>query len=72
MRVRVDDGAHWHTPRTGFIKVNIDGARTDAARLAGFGVILRDSASALCGGVAGPICCQSAPVCLKWKWHLLV
>lgn len=43
-----------------FIKVNIDEAWNNAAILAGFGVILCDSAGTFYGGAVGPIGCQSA------------
>ncbi|ONI06162.1 hypothetical protein PRUPE_5G044600 [Prunus persica] len=56
----MDSRASWCPPRLGFIKVNIDGAWADAASSAGFGVILRDSTGAFCGGTAGPNSCESA------------
>ncbi|KAI5327744.1 hypothetical protein L3X38_027140 [Prunus dulcis] len=56
----MDSRASWCPPRLGFIKVNIDGPWADAASSAGFGVILRDSTGAFCGGTAGPNSCESA------------
>ncbi|BFG34916.1 hypothetical protein CerSpe_211900 [Prunus speciosa] len=56
----MDGRVPWCPPRSGFIKVNIDGAWADAVSSAGFGVILRDSSGAFCGGTAGPNSCESA------------
>ncbi|CAL2253031.1 unnamed protein product [Prunus armeniaca] len=58
--VRNNGLAPWCPPRSGFIKVNVDGAWKDAASSACFGVILRDSSGAFCGGTAGPNLCESA------------
>ncbi|CAL2228879.1 unnamed protein product [Prunus armeniaca] len=50
---------HWTPPRTGWVKVNSDGAwKTNKA--AGLGVIIRNSAGAFSGGLAEGKVCQSA------------
>ncbi|KAI5321972.1 hypothetical protein L3X38_031044 [Prunus dulcis] len=52
--------ASWNAPSSDFVKINVDGGWIGDTLKGGVGVVIRNTDGQFVGGLAGPICCDSA------------
>ncbi|CAL8994691.1 unnamed protein product [Prunus brigantina] len=52
--------ASWNAPSGDFVKINVDGGWIGDTLKGGVGVVIRNTDGQFVGGLAGPICCDSA------------
>ncbi|KAL6295312.1 hypothetical protein ACE6H2_003454 [Prunus campanulata] len=50
----------WNAPSGDFVKINVDGGWIGDTLNGGVGVVIRNTGGQFVGGLAGPICCDSA------------